>query len=228
MRDSAEKILRKAVAFYGGDSRGPLQAIDVARYLAEQKPITLNPRLVFEWATHHKYDDVEAARKRNEALGESASVDLLNGYRWLHQMMEWVADHMEINNSVCFRCTHYEVAGMWQDFPLCERCLKDMAKADAQKKVTELPAHIKDVRDRIAAVFGQIKTTPRNHAEVCKQPKIRHSYYVKTPAGFVMHDLSLTQDQGSSQMWTRDELDSFVRPPFEDAETPLEITRVIK
>lgn len=203
-------------------NQGAIQTAQLAAELLEV--VTASPRHIYEWATGREWADLKAARDRNEALGEAASCDLLEGYRNIAQMMDWCATHMALNMGVCFRCSEgYGVVGLYAGFPLCERCMKDMEKA----REPNIEKESKRAYDIIKAVFAQVPISPKSHREVCKEPKKRHSYYISTPTGFVRFDHSTTPHRGDAQMWTKTELET-VKAIFADIGSPLEIFRVVK
>lgn len=205
------------------------RAHEVARWCADMfgEPTTLSPRLVFEYATGHPVEDFVKARDRTAELSEAASPDLCNAQRWVKQILDWACDHMQVNMGICFKCGDREVKGQYAGFPLCRRCMDDLAKARQKELVPEIERATKNAQDIVRAVFAQVPKSPKSHAKTCTQPRARHSYIIKTPAGYVQHDHSLCLDQVDAQRWTKAEKDA-VLVIFRDIGTPVEVLRVVK
>lgn len=225
-KHTVNTILAAVAADYSVDNRRKIAmnefAQDVGRWAEKQLEfISPMPRQVFEWSTSHKWDDVDEARKRITELGESASIDLCNGYRWIGQMMDWVATHMQINMSVCFKCADHATK-VYGSLPVCEKCFKLVNPERPVKK-----EEIREVQDRIAAVFAQAAKPRPSHREVCSNRKIRHSFVIKTPTGFVMYDGTTVPEMHLADKWTRHEVE-IERAVFDDLGTPLSIFRVVK
>jgi hypothetical protein len=195
---------------------------DMATWAAEKLDLTgCNPRHVYEWSTERKWEDLDAARKRNEALGESASCDLLEGYRSISQMMDWVATHMVLNPSICWRCAEL-AEHTWQCFPLCKECY-----ALVNKPTPVSAEEVKTVQDRIAAVFTKASKKRPAHSTVCSNRRLRHSYVLKVPAGFLQYDGTLVHEMHQANKWTREEI-SIERHVFDQMGTPVSVFRVTR
>lgn len=186
-----------------------------------RRPLTLSPRMVFEWATDHKYEDLDEARKRTSNLGESASPDLCNAQRWVAQLMDWVATHMAVNSRVCFRCAHYVVYRRYDDFPLCEKCYKAVTKVDPKREAAE----VKRAQETVAAVFAKASKPRLAHVTLCTERRIRHSYRIKTPVGYLRYDGTYTPHEHEADLWTRREVE-IERSAL--GETSVTVTRVIR
>ena len=158
------------------------------------------PRHVFEWATEMKYEDFDEMRQRVDDLGEAASIDLCNGRRWILQMMDWVATHMVINPNVCWRCAEpgHRTYG---SLPVCDKCFKAV---NAPTPVH--PKEIEQVAARIRETMVGIPADGTCHADVCKQPRTKHTYYIRRAAGWLTHD-GFTENQHDAQPYTRMEVD---------------------
>lgn len=225
-RHTVNTILAAVAADYSVDKRRRI-AMDsfaqaVAQWAVEKLELTTcSPRHVYEWSTERKWEELDAARKRNSALGESASCDLLEGYRNIAQMMEWVAVHMVVNPNVCWRCAE-RADRTWSCFPVCEDCYQRVNKPTAVSA-----DEVKTVQDRIAGVFAQASKRRPAHRDVCSNRKLRHSYLLKLPTGFLMYDGTAQPEQHLANKWTRAEI-LIERQAFDALGTPVQVTRVIQ
>lgn len=199
-------------------------AIAIARWAEEHfgKPLSVSPRSVFEWPTGYKWDDLDAARTRLADLGEAASIDLCNGYRWITQMMDWVATHMAVNPHVCFRCAETAV-NFYSSLPVCARCLRLATKVDP-KMVDKDVAQAQRLLD---SVFAKSDRPRPAHHTVCTNPRIRHSYLIRTPVGYLQYDGTYVMEMHQACRWTKAEVE-MERAPLDDLETPVSIIRVVR
>jgi len=196
-------------------------ARDVAAWVETHfTPLSMAPRHVFEWATEHKWDDFDRFRQNVTDLGESASIDLCNARRWISQMMDWVATHMMIDPDVCFRC-HEKAVAKWNDFPLCIECHK---RASNPKPVKVDIDRAQSVMD---AIFSKTRAPRPVHRETCSNRRLRHSYVIRIPAGFLKYDGTFAPDMHLADKWTKDEVE-IERAAYDDLGTPISIYRVVK
>jgi hypothetical protein len=191
-------------------------------------------RNVAEWAARNLYKKPRDLLRINpkmvldEAIGGNWEAEIRKGKGLrlkIRAIADWACDHMVIDPKKCWACSKPSVS-FYRDLPVCGDCLRKCGQPNPE----ELSMNVKRVMETIDGVYAKAAKKPviHNHREMCTQRNIRHSYYVKTPAGFLIHDLGLTPNQRDCQMWTRDELEFFVKPQFKDIGTPLEIFRVVK
>lgn len=133
--------------------------------------------------------------------------------------MEWVAVHMAVNPLICIKCGSWQVTDSYGSFPLCEKCFKQVMKA--QK--TDLDKDTQRNLQTVAAVFAKLPDPPPPHSQTCVERRTRHSYRIHTPVGYLNYDGSY----GKGDLWTRKEKDQWVR--LLNAEgTPTSVTREIR
>ena len=170
------------------------------------RPASPAPYQILLWATNTKVETLDK-------LTAPALKKLLR------RTMDWVSEHMVINTRRCFICPIEPAAGFYNCLPVCKRCLE---------RVSRLPdIKTDDVQKTIDAVYARHGTPPVRHIDVCSNRRLRHSYKIKTPAGYLQYDGGLTPDEPKADLWTKAEV-MIESAKFQDLGTPLHITRVIK
>lgn len=166
------------------------------------RPASPAPRQILVWASNEEWERVPL-------LPQPALL------RVLKRVTDWASTHMVVNTRRCFLCAGPTKA-FYNCLPVCAEC------HDRVARLPEIDAS--DALKTIDAVYA-LRTTPRPpHAQACLNRRVRHSYLIKVPTGYLQYDGTTGPNEC---LWTKAEV-KVECASFKELGTPVKVTRVIE